>query len=67
MGKIKGPKVHALTVQDGSDHQNMKYKNKYKRKEHENPEMEGYSKPFNDASKSKGGNGRKGKKCTYFP
>jgi hypothetical protein len=26
---------------------------------------EGYSKPFNDASRSKGGKGRKGEKCTY--
>jgi hypothetical protein len=66
MGKIKGPKVHALTVQDGSGHQYHKYKDKYKRKAHANPKKEGYSKPFTDASKSKGGKGRKGEKCTYF-
>jgi hypothetical protein len=65
MGKIKGPKVHALTVQDGRGHQYQKYKNKYKRKSHANPNKEGYSKPFNDASGSKGGKGRKGEKCTY--
>jgi hypothetical protein len=27
---------------------------------------EGYSKPFTDASGSKGGKGRKGEKCTYY-
>jgi hypothetical protein len=66
MGKIKGPKVHALTVHDGSGHQNQKYKDKYKRKVHTNQKKEGYSKPFNDAFGSKGGKGRKGEKCTYF-
>jgi hypothetical protein len=66
MGKIKGPKVHALTVQYGSGHQYHKSKYKYKRKSHANPKKEGYSKPFNDASGSKGGKGRKGEKCTYF-
>jgi hypothetical protein len=66
MGKIKGPKVHALTVQDGSSHQYQKSKDKDKRKAHANPKKEGYSKPFNDASRSKGGKGRKGEKCTYF-
>jgi hypothetical protein len=66
MGKIKGPKVHALTVHDGSGHQNQKSKDKDKRKSHANPKKEGYSKPFNDASRSKGGKGRKGEKCTYF-
>jgi hypothetical protein len=30
-----------------------------------NPNKEGYSKPFHDASGSKGGKGRKGEKCTY--
>ena len=35
-------------------------------KEHENLKKEGYSKPFNDASGSKGVKGRKGEKCTYF-
>jgi hypothetical protein len=34
-------------------------KNK-KRKAHANPKKEGYSKPFTDASGSKGGKGRKG-------
>jgi hypothetical protein len=66
MGKIKVPKAHALTVHDGSDHQNPKYKYKDKRNEHANTNKEGYSKPFNDASGPKGGKGRKGEKCTYF-
>jgi hypothetical protein len=66
MGKIKGPKVHALTVQDGSNHQYQKSKYKYKRKSHANLNKEGYSKPFNNAFGSKGGKGRKGDKCSYF-
>jgi hypothetical protein len=66
MGKIKGPKVHAVIVQDGSGHKYQKYKDNDKRKTHGNPKKEGYSKPFNDASRSKGGKGRKGEKCTYF-
>jgi hypothetical protein len=65
MGKIKGPKEHALTMQDGS-HQYQKYKYKYKRKSHAHPKKEGYTKPFTDASGSKGGKGRKGEKCTYY-
>jgi hypothetical protein len=32
MGKIKGPKVHALTVQDGSGHQNQNLKTNTKGK-----------------------------------
>jgi hypothetical protein len=32
MGKIKGPKVHALTVHDGSSNKNKKCKEKDKRK-----------------------------------
>jgi hypothetical protein len=64
MGKIKGPKAHALTVQYGS-HQHHKYKDKYKRKAHAHLKKEGYSNPFTDASRSKGGKGRKGEKCTY--
>jgi hypothetical protein len=64
MGKIKGPKVHALTVQYGS-HQYHKSKDKEKRKSHEHPKKEGYSNPFNDASRSKGGKERKGEKCMY--
>jgi hypothetical protein len=53
-------------VQDGRSHQYHKSKDKYKRKSHENPKKEGYSKPFNDASRSKGGKGRKWEKCTYY-
>jgi hypothetical protein len=41
MGKIKGPKVHALIVQDGSDHQYHKSKDKDIRKAHANPKKEG--------------------------
>jgi hypothetical protein len=44
----------------------VKSKDQYERKAHANPKKEGYSKPFNDASGSKGGKGRKGEKCTYF-
>jgi hypothetical protein len=64
MGKIKGPKVHALTVQDGI-HQYHKSKYKDKKKSHAHPKKEGYTKPFINASGSKGGKGRKGEKCTY--
>jgi hypothetical protein len=53
MGTIKGPKAHALTVQDGS-HKYQKHKEKYKRKSHAHPKKEGYKKPFTDASGSKG-------------
>jgi hypothetical protein len=53
MGKSKGPKAHALTVQDGS-HQSHKSKDKGKMKAHANPKKEGYSKPFTDVSGSKG-------------
>jgi hypothetical protein len=66
MGKIKGPKAHELVVQYGSIHKYQKYKYKNKRKAHENLKKEGYSKPFTDASGSKGEKGRKGDKCTYF-
>jgi hypothetical protein len=65
MRKIKGPRAHALTMQDGI-HQYHKYKYKYKRNDHANSNKEGYSKAFIDASRSKGGKGRKGEKCTYF-
>jgi hypothetical protein len=51
-------------VYDG--HKNKKYEDKDKRKSHANPKKEGYSKPFNDASGSKGGKRKKGEKCTYF-
>jgi hypothetical protein len=64
MGKIKGPKVHALTVQYDS-HKYHKSKDKYKRKSHAHPKKEGYTKPFTDAFRSKGEKGRKGEKCTY--
>jgi hypothetical protein len=64
MGKIKGPKAHALSVQDGSQ-KYQKSKDKYKRKTHAHPKKEGYTKPFTDASGSKGEKGRKGEKCTY--
>jgi hypothetical protein len=64
MGTIKGPRVHALTVHDGSQ-KYWKYKNKYKRKSHAHPKKEGYTKPFTDASESKGEKGRKGEKCRY--
>jgi hypothetical protein len=66
MGKIKFPKAHALTMQDGSIHQYHKSESKYKRKSDSNPKKEGYSKPFNDGSGLKGGNGRKREKCAYF-
>jgi hypothetical protein len=64
MGKIKGPKVHALIVHDGS-HKYQKSKYKDKLKSHAHPKKEGYTKPFTDASESKGEKGRKGEKCTY--
>ena len=65
MGTIKGPRAHALTVHDGS-RKYQKSKDKDKRKAHANLKKEGYSEPFNDASGSKGGKGRKGEECTYF-
>jgi hypothetical protein len=64
MGKIKGSKEHALVVQDGGSHKYNKSKHKDKGKGHANPKKEGYSKPFNDSSRSKGGKGRKWDKCT---
>jgi hypothetical protein len=64
MGAIKGPRAHALTVHDGS-HKYQKSKDKYKRKSHEHTKKEGYTKPFTDASGSKGEKGRKGEKCIY--
>jgi hypothetical protein len=64
MGAIKGPRVHALTVHDGS-HKYKKYKDKYKWKDLAHTKKEGYTKPFTDASGSKGEKGRKGEKCTY--
>jgi hypothetical protein len=64
MGAIKGPRVHALTVHDGS-HKYQKSKDKDKWKSHAHTKKEGYTKPFTDASGSKGEKGRKGEKCTY--
>jgi hypothetical protein len=64
MGKIKGPKAHALTVQDIS-HKYQKSKYKDKRKDHAHPKKEGYTRPFTDTFGSKGKKGRKGEKCTY--
>jgi hypothetical protein len=64
MGTIKGPRAHALTMHDGS-HKYHKYKYKYKWKAHAHMKKEGYTKPFTDASRSKGEKGRKGEKCTY--
>jgi hypothetical protein len=65
MGTIKGPRVHALTVHDGN-HKYHKSKDKDKQKSHAHPKKEGYTKPFTDASGSKGEKGRKGEKCTYY-
>jgi hypothetical protein len=64
MGTIKGPRAHALTVKNGSQ-KYQKYKDKYKFKAHAHPKKEGYTKPFIDASGSKGEKGRKGEKFTY--
>jgi hypothetical protein len=44
MGKIKGPKAHALTVQDGS-HKYHKYKYKDKRKSHAHRRRKGTQNP----------------------
>ena len=64
MGTIKGPREHALTMHDGiQKYQKYKYKDKWKAHAHQ--KKEGYTKPFIDASKSKGEKGRKGDKCTY--
>jgi hypothetical protein len=59
MGAIKGPRVHALTMHDGS-HKYLKSKYKDKRKSYAHTKKEGYTKPFTDASGSKGEKGRKG-------
>jgi hypothetical protein len=64
IGIIKGPKAHAL-VHDGSSSQNLKLKRKDKEKVHAYPKKEGYSKPFNDSSGSKGGKRKQGKNCGY--
>jgi hypothetical protein len=64
MGTIKGRRAHALTVHDGS-HKYHKSIDKYKWKAHSHLKKEGYTKPFTDASGSKGEKGRKGDKCMY--
>jgi hypothetical protein len=65
MGTIKGSKAHSLIMQDGNQkYQKSKDKDKYKA--HAHLEKEGYTKPFIDASGSKGEKGRKGDKCTYY-
>jgi hypothetical protein len=65
MGIIKGPKAHALAVHDENNSQNSKSKSKGKGKTHAKPKKDGYSKPFNDFSGSKGGKSKQGKKCGY--
>ena len=55
MGIIKGQKAQALVLHDGRSSQNPKSKRKGKEKAHVDPKKEGYSKPFNDSSDSKGG------------
>jgi hypothetical protein len=64
IGAIKGPRPHALIMHDGS-HKYHKSKDKYNQKAHAHTKKEGYTKPFTDASRSKGEKGRKGEKCTY--
>jgi hypothetical protein len=64
MGTIKDPRAHALTVHDGSE-KYKKYKDKYKWKSHAPSKRERYTKPFTDASRSKGQKGRKGEKQVY--
>jgi hypothetical protein len=53
MGAIKGPRTHALTLHDGIQKYH-KSKDKYKWKSHAHTKKEGYTKPFTDASRSKG-------------
>jgi hypothetical protein len=55
MGVIKNSKAH-----DGNNSQNQRSKQKGKGKAYVEPKKEGYSKPFNDSSGSKGGKGKKG-------
>jgi hypothetical protein len=65
MGTIKGLRKHEVTMHDGSQKYH-KSKDKDKWKAHAHPKKEGYTKPFTDASRSKGEKGRKGDKCTYY-
>jgi hypothetical protein len=62
----KGPNVHALVGYERKKISNSKSKQKGKGKVHAKTKKEGYSKPFNDSSRSKGGKGKKGNtKCGY--
>ena len=63
MGTIKGPRAHALTFHDGS-HKYQKSKDKDKWKAHAHLKKEGYTKPFTDASRSKGEKGRNARTVT---
>jgi len=66
MGTIKGSNVHALVVHESSSTLNLKSKQKINGKVHFEHKKEGNSKPYDDSSGSKGGNGNKGKsKCGY--
>jgi hypothetical protein len=65
MDVIKNSKAHALAAHDGSSFQQQKSKKKFKEKAHAEQKNEGYSKPFNDSSRSKSGKGKKGQKYTY--
>jgi hypothetical protein len=58
---IEGLNAHALTVHESSNASNSNSKEKIKGKAHAEPKKEGYSKPFNDSSGSKGGKRMKGK------
>ena len=66
MGIIKGPNAHALDVHESSDTSNPKTKQKGKGKVHAKPKKEGYSKPFDDSSGSKGGKGKRRNKCGFL-
>jgi hypothetical protein len=57
MGTIKGPREHEITMHDGNP-KYQKSKGKYKRKSHARLKKEAYTKPFIDASRSKGEKGR---------
>jgi hypothetical protein len=50
---------------NNGSHKYQKSKDKYKWKAHAHLNKEGYTKPFTDASRSKGEKGKKGEKCTY--
>jgi hypothetical protein len=65
MGTIKGPRAHAVIMKYGSQ-KYKKSKSKYKFKANAHSKKEGYTKPFTDASGSKGEKGRKGGEITYY-